>query len=83
MRDAEECGIEWMGKEDEGSRGMGCNGLCLCLSYHLLFGPPYLCKYELQYNQYILNHFFEQYCYELYYQRLTDRRSVEGNSTEG
>ena len=32
VRDAKECGEEWMGKEDEGSRGMGCNGLYLCLS---------------------------------------------------
>ena len=42
VRDAEECGKEWMGKEDEGSRGMGCNGLCLCLSYHLPLSQAYL-----------------------------------------
>ena len=42
VRDADECGKEWMGKEDEGSRGMGCNRLCLCLSYHLTLSQAYL-----------------------------------------
>jgi hypothetical protein len=40
-------------REVEGWAAMDYPSVCLTTPQSSTFSPPYLCKYELQYNQYI------------------------------